>query len=255
MHRTFARLLPIAMLVVGCAKQIEPMQSAPPLTSHESVTTLGTSVEGRPLELHTFNGSVPRPVLIFAAIHGDEGTTAYCTEKLIETLRATPSVLGGMPVAIVPVANPDGLAARTRVNARGVDLNRNFPASNFAAPPTGRPRNNPGLAPASEPETRVLIRLIETLNPRRICTIHSIGQGRQQNNYDGPAQALAELMSRHNHYPASPNIGYATPGSFGTWAGIDRRIPVITLELPNRTPGPQAWADNRGALLAFIRGE
>ena len=161
----------------------------------------------------------------------------------------------GVPVAILPVANPDGLAARTRTNARGVDLNRNFPASNFdGGYAAARPRNNPGPSAASEPETQALIRLIDRLNPRRICSIHSIGQGRQQNNYDGPARPLAELMSRFNHYPASPNIGYPTPGSFGTWAGIDRGIPVITLELPSRTPGPQAWAENRGALLAFIRG-
>jgi protein MpaA len=62
-------------------------------------------------------------------------------------------------------------------------------------------------------------------------------------------------MARHNGYPASPNIGYPTPGSLGSYAGVDRQIPTITLELPRNVSGAQAWADNRAALLAAIRGE
>jgi protein MpaA len=72
------------------------------------------------------------------------------------------------------------------------------------------------------------------------------------NNYDGPAQHIAELMSRYNSYPATPTIGYPTPGSLGSWAGIDRQIPMITLELPRKLPGDQAWPNNRQAILAAI---
>ena len=61
-------------------------------------------------------------------------------------------------------------------------------------------------------------------------------------------------MSHFNQYPVRGNIGYDTPGSFGTWAGIDRQIPTVTLELPHDQSGESAWLANREALLAAIRG-
>ena len=60
------------------------------------------------------------------------------------------------------------------------------------------------------------------------------------------------LASRFNEYPAQASIGYPTPGSFGSWAGVDRRIPTITLELPKGQSGAQGWQGNRAALLAII---
>jgi protein MpaA len=93
---------------------------------------------------------------------------------------------------------------------------------------------------------------VARVRPKLLISIHSIGSGRQCNNYDGPARQIAEEMSRHNGYPATATIGYATPGSLGSWAGKDLQIPMITLELPRRLAGSQAWADNRHALLAAI---
>ena len=158
----------------------------------------------------------------------------------------------GATVGVIPLANPDGVALRTRTNANGVDCNRNFPATNSR---TTRPgRNHAGPSPASEPETRAVMRAVETLRPTRVVSIHS---PLRCNNYDGPpaALAVAQLMSRHNGYPVEASIGYATPGSFGTWAGVDRGIPVVTLELPPHTPGERAWTENRDALLAVIQAQ
>jgi len=59
-------------------------------------------------------------------------------------------------------------------------------------------------------------------------------------------------MSGHNGYPPAATIGYPTPGSLGSYAGIDRQIPMITLELPRTLPGQAAWDNNRAALLAAI---
>jgi protein MpaA len=59
-------------------------------------------------------------------------------------------------------------------------------------------------------------------------------------------------MSKHNGYPPAATMGYPTPGSLGSYAGIDRQIPMITLELPRDAPGDQAWRENREALLAAI---
>jgi murein peptide amidase A len=62
-------------------------------------------------------------------------------------------------------------------------------------------------------------------------------------------------MSTHNGYPSVESIGYPTPGSLGSYAGIDRAIPMVTLELPRTDPAEKAWSDNREALLAVIRME
>lgn len=215
-------------------------------------SSIGTSVEGRAIECVRFGGAsnLP-PILIFAGIHGDERSTVAVARKLIDLLRdstdqMTPSVV------ILPLVNPDGYERRTRTNARGVDLNRNFPAENFRASSRGRYAN--GQSPLSEPESIALHQFVERLKPSRILTLHSIRPPKHGNNFDGPAEALAKLLASKNGYNVLPTMGYATPGSFGSWAGVDRKIPTITLELPANASADRAWTENREALLAFIRG-
>ncbi len=210
---------------------------------------VGRSVEGAPIVLQLF-GDGAETVLIFGGIHGDEPTSADVAHALAAYLRRSPSLWSGRTIGLIAEANPDGLAAGTRHNVNGVDLNRNFPAHNWKAAGEGAPRH--GTRPGSEPETQALIRAIRMLQPGRIVSIHSIRNGRQCNNFDGPGELLASLMAEYNGYPVKPTIGYPTPGSFGSWAGIDQGIPTITLELPRQTPGDEAWETNRDALLAFI---
>jgi len=68
-------------------------------------------------------------------------------------------------------------------------------------------------------------------------------------NYDGPAAAWAEAVSTACGWPVRPQIGYPTPGSLGSWLGIDRGIPILTLELPG---GPLA-SYRAGAASALDR--
>jgi protein MpaA len=221
--------------------------TAPPPTAQPRVTVIGTSVQSRPIPMTAF-GQGDRPVLIMGGIHGDETSSVYVAQQLLAELRqhAAPA---GVPVAIIPLANPDGYAAKKRQNSRGVDLNRNFPAKNWKK---GQGRKNNGGEPLSEPESQALASVIHSLRPRLIISIHSIDNDRHCNNYDGPAENVARLMSQYNHYPVAPTIGYPTPGSLGSFAGIDRAIPMITLELPRTASGETAWKDNQQALLAAI---
>ena len=217
-----------------------------PVPAREIV--VGTSINGQPLTLHLF-GDGSDATLIFAGIHGDEPSAAFVGRRLVETLRADPSLAKRGTVAVFPLVNPDGFAARTRANANGVDCNRNFPASNWKASRVGRFYTGP--SPASEPETRAVIAAIELVRPRRIISVHS---PLRCNNFDGPGEALATLLASYNGYPVKPSIGYPTPGSFGSWGGTDLGLPVVTLELPRRTRGEQAWQENRAALLAVVTG-
>lgn len=233
------------------AKPVVPAKpTSPTVAHHEDVTILGTSREGRAIEMVVF-GRSGEVTIILGAFHGNEPTSADVARELIRHLRSNPHAYQGRRVAIVPTVNPDGLALGTRANADGVDLNRNFPASNFPADP---PRGfEGGPYPVSERETLAVLTAVRELQPAKIVSIHSIRRGEHGNNYDGPARALAVEMGRHNGYPLLPSMGYPTPGSFGVWAGVDRRIPTVTLELPREADSETCWRENREALLAAIR--
>jgi protein MpaA len=183
---------------------------------------IGRSVEGRPIEGFRLGPDEDRALVVFGAIHGDEPDSALLCERWLRGVRQIDA-----PVVVVPVVNPDGLAAGHKDNARGVDLNRNFPARSWTAAHT--PGYFPGTHPLSEPESAALVALIDALRPRALVAVH---QPFRCLNWDGPAEALAQAMSVASGYPPRASIGYPTPGSFGSFYGVDRQLPVVTFELP-----------------------
>jgi protein MpaA len=211
---------------------------------------LGYSVKGIPILLQVFGHEGP-VTLIFGAIHGSEPNSGGLARHLLDDLLEHPEIYAGRRVGIIPVANPDGLVRNQRLNEHKVDLNRNFPAANWAVSKAG-PYHG-GTRAGSEPETQAVIKSVELLNPQRIVSIHAISRGRECNNYDGPAAKLAELMKAKNGYRVAKTIGYPTPGSFGSWSGIDRQIPTITLELPHDLSDAESWKTHREALHAVIQ--
>ena len=172
-------------------------------------------------------------VLIVGVFHGDEPQGKYLIDEYLTQQKAVHTLF-------IPCLNPDGMRLNTRTNANGVDLNRNFPTKNWGQD-TSLAGNNPkdyfgGKSPASEIETRFLIDVIEEYKPSIILTLHA---PYKIVNYDGPAREIAQKISDIIKYPIEESIGYPTPGSFGTWAGIERNIPVITLELDEKIPTEQ----------------
>ena len=120
--------------------------------------TAAFSHGGRPIELLRL-GKGPVRVLWLGGIHGSEPEGAVATDRLPRSLRGVPGLLDRVTVLLVRNLNPDGRASRRRANARGVDLNRNFPARNF------RPSPRTGPRPLSENESRFLFDLIRTYRP------------------------------------------------------------------------------------------
>ena len=205
------------------------------------------SVEGRPIYFFEF-GEGDSTTLIFGGFHGSEISGVQLVYRFAEYLYQEPQVELTSRVIIVPVLNPDGLVKASRTNARGVDINRNFPTANWSDKHKAK-KNFPGPFPASEPETQAVIALLEKFTPQRIISVHA---PLEVVNYDGPALALATEMAKYNAYPVDSDIGYATPGSFGTYVGKERSIPTITLELPRHLT-EAGWEKNRDALLAAIK--
>jgi protein MpaA len=187
------------------------------------------SVEARPIRVWSRNApaivqaNAPR-VLIVGGIHGDEPEALGA----LPALRA--ALLNTAPVNIrfIEDLNPDGTARRTRTNANAVDLNRNWPTANFAA------RSRHGKAPLSEPESRFLFQHINEFRPNAIIVYHSARNGPFV-NFDGPAEHLARAFADAAHasdprWHVRASMGYPTPGSLGTWAGVERQIPILTIE-------------------------
>ncbi len=204
---------------------------------------IGRSIEGRPIEAIAIGAGRTR-LLVHGGIHGDEPGAVEAVERFVTLLDGT-----GPRVVAVPAVNPDGLAARRKDNARGVDLNRNFPARSFcpgAIPgPTAATRYDAGPSPLSEPESAALAALVAREDP---CVLVALHQPLACVNFDGPARDLAARMAAACGWPAVADVGYPTPGSFGARYGVDEQRPVITLELPR----PASEGDLAAAVRALL---
>lgn len=189
-------------------------------------TKLGNKIE-------LLSNQTDSKVLIIGVFHGDEPQGKYLIEKYLNE-RTEPKHL------FIPCLNPDGLSQNTRVNANNVDLNRNFPTKNWGINKGANATCDDektdyfgGKTAASEIETQFVINIIEKYQPKLIITLHA---PYKIVNYDGPAEDIAQKISEIINYPVEASIGYPTPGSFGTYCGVERNIPTITLELDEEIP-------------------
>ena len=179
----------------------------------------------------------PVRILLLGGIHGDELTASAIVFQWMQWMKTAPAQ--DFYWSVVPVVNPDGLLALKpkRVNARGVDLNRNFPtpgwkldAPRYWAKATGSdPRRFPGTAPLSEPESRWINEEMERFQPQVIISVHApFGVL----DFDGPAPAP------HRFGRLVFNRVGVYPGSLGNYSGLHKNVPVITIELPNARAMP-----------------
>jgi protein MpaA len=210
-------------------------------------TALGNVLMFRDIEAGNPSDNAKR-VLVIGGIHGDELTSVSTVFRWLDWMRQPEA--GAYNWRVIPLANPDGLMARpsTRVNANGVDLNRNFQtpdwdkdAGDYWARRTRHdPRRYPGKAAGSEIETRWLEAQIAEFKPDLIVSVHA---PYNLLDYDGqvpePTRFGRLLLNRLGVYP----------GSMGNYSGLYKQIPIITIELPNASsmPSPRdqeaMWSD------------
>ena len=179
------------------------------------------SAKGREIVLK--GGRTAKNILVIGVFHGDEPQGNFLIENYLENNESN--------LLFIPCLNPDGMAVGVRTNSNGVDLNRNFPAENWKL--TEKNEFFGGEKPASEIETQFVVSIIEKYRPKLILTLHAPFK---VVNYDGDAKEICEKIAEIINYPVEASIGYPTPGSFGTYAGIEHRIPTITLELDENCP-------------------
>lgn len=211
----------------------------------EQWQVIGYSHQGRPLRIRRI-GSGARRVIWIGGIHGDEREGAISTAELPLALSRVAGAADKVTLTILEDINPDGTALRQRGNANGIDLNRNYPASNFL------PGRSFGKRPLDQPEARALHDLIRAERPHLVIVAHS-WRNDHFINFDGPAVAHAELFSEHSGYRVKPSDRIApTPGSLGSWVGRTLGIPILTLEHQRGSDPLKCWLDTRKAILSVI---
>jgi murein peptide amidase A len=198
----------------------------------------GLSVKGRAIFMRDVRAQASqRRVLVIGGIHGDELSSASLALHWIRLAQAAPAQTHWR---FVPALNPDGLFERParRVNANGVDLNRNFPTPNWEREAAfyweGRarkdPRRWPGKRPLSEPETKFLHDEMQRFKPDLIVSIHA---PYGVLDFDGPVEP-PQRLGRLRLVPVG-----VFPGSLGNYSGVFKNVPVVTIELPSATLTPR----------------
>lgn len=192
------------------------------------------SVKGEPIFHLDYPGvaTKPKKILVLSLIHGDEthagGLGRFWAERLNK-------VDARNTWRIIPVANPDGVKAKTRTNAEGVDLNRNFPTLDWTTDAQSfwkneahsTPRKFPGVAAGKEPEVRCLMQHLEDFKPDFVISIHT---PLKVLDFDGP-----KLKPPSFSYLPWKSLGNF-PGSLGRYLWVERKIPVLTTELREDLP-------------------
>ncbi len=169
------------------------------------------------------NADCSKNILVIGVVHGDEPQGEF----LIKEFLKTHSLLCKNNLYYIPRLNFNN----ERKNKNGVDINRNFPTKNWEL--SENDNYFGGKIPNSEIETQFVVNLMNEVKFDTIITIHS---PYKIVNYDGDAEDLANKISQIVDYPVEKEIGYPTPGSFGTYSGVEKNIPTITIEVDEDEP-------------------
>ncbi|HEX5984820.1 MAG TPA: DUF2817 domain-containing protein [Solirubrobacterales bacterium] len=188
---------------------------------------IGHSVRGRAIvSVRMGPQGAALKMLVVGAVHGNEAAGMRITRRLIAA--GAPK---DVELVVVPTLNPDGVAARTRGNARSVDLNRNFP---FDWQPLSGGEYS-GTGPLSEPESRAAHRLILRAKPDVTIWFHQpFGLIDRPQGNPFAARRFAQLIG----LPLVRLPG-RYPGSAARWQ--NHRLPSTTAfvaELPQQVGSP-----------------
>jgi protein MpaA len=185
--------------------------------------------DSRPLSSPGKDAADEKRVLAIALIHGDEFESGSVARRWMQRLS---EISARNHWRIIPIVNPDGWSEGKRTNSNGVDLNRNFPTNDWtklamsawkSGKDLGDPRKFPGNVAGSEKEVKCISKQIEIYRPNFVVSIHT-PYGLL--DLDGPL----EVSLPDFQFLSWKRLG-TFPGSLGRYLWVDRKVPVMTVEL------------------------
>lgn len=191
------------------------------------------STQRRPIQTATL-GAGDAQVLVTGSLSGNDPASVRMLDALLERLVQKPDLLDGRTAVLVRDPHPDGLAEHIVVNARGVDLNRNFPSPRFTASPT----RETGPHPASEAETRVLLRLIGDARPVRVVHVRTGKSDRTLVTGSAACLELLEQLRSRFAIDVATFDGEFKAGSLEEFAATRLKAQVLVIDLPSQRGPP-----------------
>ena len=203
---------------------------------------LGKTVDGRLIVARRIGQpKSTRKVVFMAAMHGNETGPV----KLLVDLRDGRQIYNA-DVWIITHVNPDGVAHHTRQNAHKVDLNRNFPRHWVHLYGT----HYSGPAPASEPETKAIMRFLDEIRPRYLVSFHQPLYGVGRSGY-ARGDAFERRLSRGLDLPRKWfNCDGVCHGTLTDWYNHHSGGIAITVEYGDHVTDRQAHRGANGLLAS-----
>jgi predicted deacylase len=207
------------------------------------VRVIGHSVKGRAIRAWRLGDpAAPVKAVFLATMHGNEAKPS----RILESLRDGAPITGA-DIWVVPTMNPDGLRRHTRKNARGVDLNRNFPVRWIRQHGT----YNSGRRPASEPETRAMMAFLRAVRPTYVVSFHQPLHGVDTSYWK--TRTLARALSRQLDLPRKRfTCNHGCHGTLTQWFNKRQPGAAITVEYGARMTWRQKYVTGPTGLLASI---
>ena len=229
------------ILVTGASPAVSEAASA--RSAVTEVRTIGKSVQGRSIVAWRLGDPrSSRKVVVLGGMHGNE----LGPSRIITNLRDGRPIRGA-DIWVVPVYNPDGAVRRTRQNAHGVDLNRNYPRNWRRLTGT----YNSGPRPASEPETKAVMAFLQAVRPAYIVSFHQPlrGVGRA-----GPkGRAFVRRLHRGLRLPVkSFNCSGACHGTMTEWFNASFPGVAVTVEYGRGLSRRQATRTGPNGVLRAV---
>lgn len=239
-HRPLVLLAVVATVALAAATPMSRPAAAGVSVSEERVR-IGTSVEGRAIvAVHRWRDGARRPVLVVGSMHGDERAGM----RVVRRLRSA-ALPPGADVWLVRTMNPDGTKADRRTNARGVDLNRNFPRYWVAADAGTTKWSGPSRA--SEPETQAMMRFLRDVRPRTTLVFHQPLFG--IDSYRARSMTLVRRLSRETGLPVrSFDCRGGCHGTLTDWQNTRVGGRAVTVELGRSATARRVGRVARAAL-------
>jgi len=222
-----------------------------------SSRVIGYSVRGRAIVAHTF-GTGSSTILFTGGMHGSEPSGMTTMQAWVTYLQSNGyKIPADKKVVIVPNTNPDGIAAGSRNNVNNVNIDRNFPASNWRPDidtASGTLPTGGGTSAGSEPETQAAMAISEQVRPRLSISFHAQGRLVGANQY-GDSVAIGKLYASIVGYGtmignAEEVMGYSITGEYEDWMGQAMGTPAILIELP--TPSGNYLNSQMTALMRML---